>query len=164
MTKKSHLDVVIGERVDALLNKRHLYAEPFARSIGLDGGQFRRLLKGNGRWNTWHLEIVASGLDIPVTELLADQPTPDPTNVDPKTNKLLAWTQEVLTSGDDMHASALESNIVSFWHAVQGKREAVREKQEMARMAERVALLEEKLKECPTCATPEPESSDGEAI
>jgi hypothetical protein len=76
--------------------------------------------------------------------------------IDPKTDELLKMAKGVLTSGDQMHAAALESNIISFWHAVQAARN-------IAAMAQRIELLEAKIKECPTCDDP-PESSSAETM
>ena len=69
--RKSMLDVQIGAFVKGELARRGLSEKPFALSVGIDDGQFRRLLKGQARWNTYHMDVVAAGLGLSPKNLLA---------------------------------------------------------------------------------------------
>lgn len=73
LSRKSHLDRTIGNRVRDILSDRNLPVETFAKSAGIDGGQFRRLLKGAARWNTWHLDVVAEKLGISLIDLIRQE-------------------------------------------------------------------------------------------
>lgn len=68
--RRSKLDDQIVKTVAECLAQKALAVDPFARSIGIDGAQFRRLMSGAARWNTWHLDVVAEGLGIPPEKLL----------------------------------------------------------------------------------------------
>lgn len=80
MEKKSpstDLDVMLGERASRLIEARRMPVEGFAKSVGIDGGYMRRLLKGVSRWNTSHIESIAAGLGVSVLDLFAEYTTED---------------------------------------------------------------------------------------
>ena len=56
------------------LKDRGLAKATFAKSIGIDDAQFRRLLNGVARWNTWHLDKVAEKLEVSVVDLIKGEP------------------------------------------------------------------------------------------
>lgn len=72
--RKSHLDAVIGRKAGSILEERRVPVTHFAKQIGIDDAQLRRLLSGENRWNTWHIEVVAIGLGISPADLLEDRP------------------------------------------------------------------------------------------
>lgn len=81
-TRRSKLDERIVETVGRFLRQNKLPQDPFARSVGIDGAQFRRLMNGEARWNTWHLEVVAQGMGVSPEELInpaCRNPAPMPT-------------------------------------------------------------------------------------
>jgi hypothetical protein len=82
MKRKSQLDAQIGAFVKEELARRGLAEKPFALSVGIDDGQFRRLLKGQARWNTFHIDVVAAGLDFSPRDLLSGSHSPGaPSNI-----------------------------------------------------------------------------------
>jgi len=71
-TKKSnYLDGYIGQNIVAILEQRGIKPSQFARDIGLDGSQFRKLLSGQERWNSWHIDMVCSKLELHPSEILS---------------------------------------------------------------------------------------------
>lgn len=73
--RKSILDKKIGDFVRSEIHRTGSFPAPFSDSVGIDRAQFRRLLNGTARWNTWHMEVVAEKLGIPVSDLFSESST-----------------------------------------------------------------------------------------
>jgi len=69
-TRKSQIDSVIGATVKSVLDSRGIKYKPFAISCQIDESEFRKLLKGTRRWNSWHIDMVSSKLELHPSEIL----------------------------------------------------------------------------------------------
>lgn len=71
--EKSKWDIIIGNKIKTLLDKRGIKHATFAKEVGIDGGNFRKLLNGKLRWNTTSIELVTEKLNIPITYLFSEK-------------------------------------------------------------------------------------------
>jgi len=105
--KRSSLEIAIREFVASKVKDGE--RDPFARSVGIDGGQFRRLMSGEAGWQIWHVEAVAHGLGVPPEVLI--NPVSDVYRIDICTVDVEALTEIIKMVEDILAASRKTTSL-----------------------------------------------------
>ena len=67
--------MIINQRIKEALNKRHITQIQLADEIGIEPNYLSRILTGNQRITLSKLVAIANVLDVPISELLAENLT-----------------------------------------------------------------------------------------